>query len=155
MVRYSSMVIGTHTHTHTHTTILQPTGFCSGLPELAGTRKVKPGRWNQSGFTAARDSEWQWHQLGHMQICTLTHTHNHTSIPPLNFYRPPNQQHESTEGKVTGIYKENISSTSLCTSIPHPLMFKDTSFSIHSSQYRNEEIKLNLIQQKQLKDNIS
>jgi len=21
-------------------------------------------------FTEARDSEWQWHQLGHMQICT-------------------------------------------------------------------------------------
>jgi len=25
-------------------------------------------------FTAARDSEWQWHQLGHMQICTLPQT---------------------------------------------------------------------------------
>jgi len=22
-------------------------------------------------FTEARDSEWQWHQLGHMQVCTL------------------------------------------------------------------------------------
>jgi len=21
-------------------------------------------------FTGARDSEWQWHQLGHMQVCT-------------------------------------------------------------------------------------
>jgi len=21
-------------------------------------------------FTEARDSEWQWHQLGHMQVCT-------------------------------------------------------------------------------------
>ena len=30
------------------------------------TRKVKP----LTRFTAARDSEWQWHQLGHMQICT-------------------------------------------------------------------------------------
>ena len=38
-----------------------------------------------SGFNRARDSEWQWHQLGHMQICTLTHTHNHASIPPLSF----------------------------------------------------------------------
>jgi len=36
-------------------------------------------------FTGARDSEWQWHQLGHMQICTLTQTHNHTSIPQLSF----------------------------------------------------------------------
>ena len=32
--------------------------------------------------------EWQWHQLGHMQICTLTQTHNHASIPQLSFYRP-------------------------------------------------------------------
>jgi len=40
----------------------------------AGARKVKPGRYNQSGFTGAIDSEWQWHQLGHMQICTLTQT---------------------------------------------------------------------------------
>jgi len=22
-------------------------------------------------FTGARDSEWQWHQLGHMQVCIL------------------------------------------------------------------------------------
>jgi len=30
-------------------------------------------------FTDARDSEWQWHQLGHMQICTLSQTDNHAS----------------------------------------------------------------------------
>ena len=39
-------------------------------------------------FTEARDSEWQWHQLDHMQICTLLQTDNHTSTPPLCFYRP-------------------------------------------------------------------
>jgi len=44
------------------------------------TRKVKP-IW----FTGARDSEWQWHQLGHMQICTSPQTDNHA---PLSFYRP-------------------------------------------------------------------
>jgi len=33
----------------------------------------------------ARDSEWQWNQLGHMQICTSPQTDNHTSIPPLSF----------------------------------------------------------------------
>ena len=36
-------------------------------------------RKNQPGFTAAKDSEWQWHQLGHMQICTSPQTDNHTS----------------------------------------------------------------------------
>jgi len=33
-------------------------------------------------FTEARDSEWQWHQLGHMQASTLLQTDNHTSTPP-------------------------------------------------------------------------
>jgi len=28
---------------------------------------------------------WQWHQLGHMQVCTLLQTDNHTSTPPLCF----------------------------------------------------------------------
>ena len=36
-------------------------------------------------FTEARDSEWQWHQLGHMHACTSLQTDNHTSIPPLSF----------------------------------------------------------------------
>jgi len=44
-----------------------------------------PERSYQSGFTAARDSEWQWHLLGYMQICTSSQTDNHTSIPPLFF----------------------------------------------------------------------
>jgi len=38
-------------------------------------------------FIEARDSEWQWHQLGHMQVCTSLQTDNHASTPPL-FYRP-------------------------------------------------------------------
>jgi len=36
-------------------------------------------------FNEARDSEWQWHQLGHMQVCTSLQTDNHASIPPLFF----------------------------------------------------------------------
>jgi len=32
-------------------------------------------------FTEARDSEWQWHQLGHMQVCTSLQTDNHASTP--------------------------------------------------------------------------
>jgi len=35
-------------------------------------------------FTDARDSEWQWHQLGHMQVSTSLQTDNHASIPPLS-----------------------------------------------------------------------
>jgi len=36
-------------------------------------------------FTEARDSEWQWHQLGHMQVCTSFQTDNHASTPSLSF----------------------------------------------------------------------
>jgi len=36
-------------------------------------------------FTEARDSEWQWHQLGHMQFCTSFQTDNHASTSPLSF----------------------------------------------------------------------
>jgi len=56
-------------------------------------------------FTEARDSEWQWHQLGHMQVCTSLQTDNHTNTPPLSFFTgqmpflSPNQQRQSTEGK--------------------------------------------------------
>ena len=36
-------------------------------------------------FTGARDSEWQWHKLGHMQVCTWLQTDNHASTQPLCF----------------------------------------------------------------------
>ena len=86
----------THAHTHTRLTALYP-----GLPGWVGTRKVK----TNLDFTEARDSEWQWHQLGHMQVCTSLQTNNHASTPPLSFFTgrmpflPPNQQHQSTDGR--------------------------------------------------------
>jgi len=54
-------------------------------------------------FTETRDSEWQWHQLGHVQVCTSLQTDNHASTPPLSFFLPPNQQHQSTEGSSNGL----------------------------------------------------
>jgi len=77
-------------HTHTHT--------------LSGTTRVS---WYQKGktnldFTGARDSEWQWHQLCHMQVRTSLQTDSHASTPPLRFLQPflqPNQQRQQcTEG---------------------------------------------------------
>jgi len=35
-------------------------------------------------YTEAKDSEWQWHQLGHMQVCTSLQTDNHASTTPVN-----------------------------------------------------------------------
>jgi len=55
--------------------------------------------------TEARDSEWQWHQLGHMQVCISLQTDNRAGTPPLKFFTgrmpflPPTQQHQSTESK--------------------------------------------------------
>jgi len=54
-------------HTHTHLTALS---------------RYQKGKTNLD-FTEARDSEWQWHQLGDMQVCTLLQTDNHASTPPL------------------------------------------------------------------------
>jgi len=36
-------------------------------------------------LTEARDSEWQWHQLGHMQVCSSLQSDNHASNSPLSF----------------------------------------------------------------------
>jgi len=65
-----------YTYTHTRLTALFP-----GVPRWAGTRKVKANL----DFTGARDGKWQWHQLGHMQVCTLLHIDNHASNPQLSF----------------------------------------------------------------------
>ena len=54
---------------------------------MSGTTQVsryQKGKTNLD-FTGARGSEWQWHQLGHMQVCTLLQTDNHVSTPPLSF----------------------------------------------------------------------
>jgi len=54
---------------------------------LSGTTRVsryQQGKTNLD-FTGARDSEWQWHQLGRMQVCTMLQTENHASTPPLSF----------------------------------------------------------------------
>jgi len=59
-------------------------------------------------FTEARDSQWQWHQLGRVQVCTSLQTDNHANTPPLSFFTgrmpflPPNQQpRQNIEGKIT------------------------------------------------------
>jgi len=53
------------------------------------------------GFTGARDSEWQWHQLGHMQIYTLTQTQprQHPTTQFFTGWMPflLSNQHQSTE----------------------------------------------------------
>ena len=68
-------------NTHTHT-------FKGPLSGTTRVSQYQKGKTNLD-FTEARDSEWQWHQLGRMQVCTSLQTDNHASTPLLTFfYRP-------------------------------------------------------------------
>ena len=77
------------------------TALCPRLPGWVGTRKTN---------LQAGDSEWQWHQLGHMQVCTSLQRDIHANTPPLSFFTgrmpflPPNQQCQSTEGHTEMYY---------------------------------------------------
>jgi len=70
------------TLTHTHTPV-SPFTLCPGLVTTRVSQYQK-GKTNLD-FTETRDSEWQWHQLGHMQVCTYLRTDNHASTPPPSF----------------------------------------------------------------------
>ena len=90
----SQSIVNTHTHTRPFY------GPFSGTTRVSRYQKGK----TNLDFTEARDSEWKWHQLGHMQVCNSLQTDNHASTPPLSFltgrmpFLPPNQQRQSTEG---------------------------------------------------------
>jgi len=66
-----------HTRAHTHTF----NGLFSGTTQVSQYQKGK----TNLDFTEARDSEWQWHQLGHMQVCALLQTQPHQHPTTLFF----------------------------------------------------------------------
>jgi len=74
---YSYVCIYTHTDTHTHP-------FNGPLARTTRVGRYQKGK-TKLDFTEARDSEWQWHPLGHVQVCTSLQTDNHASTPPLSF----------------------------------------------------------------------
>ena len=76
---YSTVFIMPFTKSHTHTHPFN--GPFSGTTQVSRYQKGK----TNLDFTGARDSEWQWHQLGHMQVCTSLQVDNHASTPPLSF----------------------------------------------------------------------
>jgi len=57
--------------------------FNGHFSETPWVNRYQKGKTNLD-FTEARDSEWQWHQLGHMQVCTLPQIDNQASTPPLS-----------------------------------------------------------------------
>ena len=68
-----------------HTYLHPFNGPFSGTTRVSRYQKSK----TNLDFTEARDSEWQWHQLGHMHVCISLHTDNHASTPPLKFFCRP------------------------------------------------------------------
>jgi len=55
----------------THTPFIGPLSWTTWVSQY------QKGKTNLD-FTEARDSEWQWHQLGHMQVCTMLQADNHS-----------------------------------------------------------------------------
>jgi len=75
----------------------QPENYYARLTTLhpfngpfSGTTRVSRYQKGETNldFTEARDSELQWHQLGHMQVCTSLQTDDHASTHHSVFYRP-------------------------------------------------------------------
>ena len=64
------------------TTLHTSNGPLSGTTQVSRYQKRK----TNLNFTEARDSEWQWHQLGHIQVCSSLQTDSHASTPPLSFF---------------------------------------------------------------------
>jgi len=84
-----------HTHTHPFN------GPFSGTTQVSRYQKGRPK--TNLEFTEARDSEWQWHLLGHMQVCTLLGqitmpAPHHSVFTGRMPFLPPNQQRQGTEG---------------------------------------------------------
>jgi len=88
--RISRTLLQNNSDSKTWAHLLQLTHKRTFNGPFSGTTRVsryQKGKTNLD-FTEARDSEWPWHQLDHMQVCTSLQTDNHGSTPPLCFYRP-------------------------------------------------------------------
>jgi len=100
-------------------------------------------------FTEARDSEWQWHQLGRMQVSTSLQTDNHASKETVSgsgiswdvcksaprsrqittpATLPTNQQHQSTEGILHQQFTTTITDIHFCIT---QFQFYDSALSLH------------------------
>ena len=102
---------------------------------FSGTTQVsryQKGKTNLD-FTGARDSEWQWHQLGHMQVCTSLQTDNHASTPPLSFLQagcPSCRPANSVKAlKAKALWINNTDKIKAWTQQP-PITWRKTAYSI-------------------------
>ena len=75
--KWRRIPVASRLKSHTHP-------FNGPLSETTRVSRYQKGKANLD-FTEARDSEWPWHQLGHMQVCTSLQPDNHASTPSLSF----------------------------------------------------------------------
>ena len=100
------LVFGDTKHTHAHPF----NGPFSGTTRVSQYQKGK----TNLDFTEAGDSEWQWHHLGHMQVCTSIQTDNYASTAPLSFLQAgcpschPTNSIKALKAILNNIYKYNI-----------------------------------------------
>ena len=126
LMQYSTLYLNHTVHAHFVLAIQSTVSLTHTHPfkgPLSGTTRVS---WYQKGktsldFTEARDSEWQWHQLGHMQVWTALQTYSHASTPPLSFSkagcpscRPTNNVKALKADSQQYQYKMKRKNTKLC-----------------------------------------
>jgi len=105
----------THAHTHARTHTHPFNGPLSGTTQLSQHQKGK----TNLDFTGARDSEWQWHQLGHMQVCTTLQTDNRASTSLLSFYRAMLCIRGTSHGPVSVCVRLSVTSRSSTKTAKH------------------------------------
>ena len=88
IINQNNAVLQQHSPEKTHT---------SQTSRTTQVSRYEKGKINLD-FTGARDSECQWHQLGHMQVCTSLQTDNHASNPPLIQVVVSNKQKKKIKG---------------------------------------------------------
>ena len=86
---------------------------------LSGTTQVSRYQKDKTNldFTEATDSEWQWHQLGRMQVCNSLQTDNHhASTTPLSFFQAgcPSCRPTNSVKALKALYKLQRNENSAC-----------------------------------------
>ena len=115
-MRFMKLLTVTSQHDSRHNSTTSNTRthrFNGPFPGLPGVSQYQKGKTNLD-FCEARDSEWQWHQLGHVQVRTSLQTDNYASTTPLSFLqagcpscRPNNSIKTLKAVSMTSKYGEN------------------------------------------------
>ena len=104
--------------------------FNGPLSRTTRVSRYQKGKTNLD-FTEARDSEWQWHQLGHMQVCTALQTDSTPAPHHSVFYRP--DALPAAQPTVSKHWRQWLCISMWCNSVPPCWAV------IQGSQRKNEE----------------